>query len=97
MAEKKKTATKKEEKKEEKGKLRRTLQGDVVRISTTNTASVRVERKFAHQKYGKIIKSHKNYLVDLNGQEVEVGDAVTIGETKPISRSKSWEIIEKIK
>ncbi|GAB4285132.1 MAG: 30S ribosomal protein S17 [Candidatus Dojkabacteria bacterium] len=80
-----------------KTKLRRIMVGQVVKISNPSTVKVKVEKKFPHPKYGKIVKTHKSYLVSLNGFEVEVGDLVNIGETKPISKRKSWEITEVVK
>lgn len=83
--------------KEEVKKLRRENVGIVRKISNPNTLSVRIETKFPHPKYGKIVKTHKNYLVHFVGQEVEVGDTVLISEAKPFSKKKSWELINIIK
>lgn len=43
-----------------------------------------------HKLYGKYITTHKNYLVDYNGQKVNVGDEVEIVSTRPISKRKKW-------
>lgn len=90
-------AKKTETKKEEVTNLRRTLQGEVVKVSGVNTVSVRVESKYPHPKYGKIIKSHKKYTVDTNDKEAEIGNVVLISETRPKSKTKSWEITEIVK
>lgn len=83
--------------KEEAKTLRRENVGIVRKISNANTLSVRVETKFPHPKYGKIVKTHKNYLVNFIGDEVEVGDTVLISEAKPFSKAKTWELINIIK
>lgn len=77
--------------------LRRVMDGIVVSIVDATTAKVRVERKFPHPKYGKIIKNHKKYLVNKNAEtEIAVGDVVIIGEIKPVSKNKTWEVINKL-
>ncbi len=100
MAEAKKT-TKKTKKidsnKEVANKVKKALTGLVVSQKTPNTATVRVESKYPHPKYGKIVKKHKKYLVHfISGLEVVTGDTVVITETKPKSKNKSWEILNKI-
>ncbi len=85
--------------KKEKQQKKRTLIGNVVKISSKNTIKVRIEQKFPHVKYSKIIKTHKTYMVNYNEekQEVKVGDVVVIGECKPVSKNKRWEFIEVVK
>lgn len=76
-------------------KLRKTLEGYVTGIVDENTVKVQIERKFAHKKYGKIIKTHKRYLVHKSSDtKVDLKDFVRIGEIKPISKRKSWEILK---
>jgi ribosomal protein S17 len=83
---------------EKKVKLRKTLDAIVTNVIDTKTAKVKVETKFAHPKYGRIVKTHKSYLVDITKiKEVAKDQKVLIGEVKPISRRKTWEIIEIIK
>lgn len=43
-----------------------------------------------HKLYGKYITTHKNYLVDYNGQKVSIGEEVEIVSTRPISKRKRW-------
>lgn len=80
---------------EEKKVIKKRVEGEVITISGTNTVGIKVETKSSHPKYEKIIKSHKKFLADTNGHEVEVGDIVTIESTRPISKRKSWIIISK--
>lgn len=75
----------------------RTLTGKVVKISSANTIKVRVERKQPHPLYHKIVASHKNFLVDCSAEQLEqvqVGQVVEIGETTPISKRKSWKLVQ---
>ncbi|MCA9381637.1 mitochondrial small ribosomal subunit protein uS17m [Candidatus Dojkabacteria bacterium] len=87
----------KENKATKKESMKRMMDAIVVSVLDTKTAKVRVETKFAHPKYGKIIKSHKSYLVNKSDDmELVAGDAVTIGEIRPLSRKKTWEVINKV-
>jgi small subunit ribosomal protein S17 len=80
----------------EKNKLRKTLQGVVEKIGSPYHFKVSVETKRPHSRYGKIVKSHKSYLVHKNADvELTVGDAVVIAECKPISKRINWELISK--
>lgn len=74
----------------------RTLQGNVVKLSSTNTIKVRVEMKQRHPLYGKTIKSHKQYLVHCENSDVQVGDVVVIAEARPISGNKNWSFLNKV-
>lgn len=80
----------------EKKTLKRRIAGKVTKLSGTNTLKVEVETKYQHPKYGKIIKTHKSYLVHNNGElgDVVVGNLVTIEEVKPISKLKRWLLVE---
>ncbi len=82
----------------ENNKNKKTLTGKVAKISTPNTIKVRVETKYAHPKYGKTVKKHKSYVVDIaDSKEVAVGDIVEIGEGRKLSPRKSWVFLVKIK
>lgn len=77
--------------------IRRKMEGVVKKLIDVSTVVVEVERKYKHKKYGKIIKSHKKYLVDKSEVEVEVDTMVLIEETRPISKKKHFKILEIIK
>lgn len=62
----------------------------VVKIIDNKTLKVVSTSYKKHKLYGKYITTHKNYLVDYNGQEVKVGDEVEITSTRPISKRKKW-------
>ena len=78
---------------------KRTLQGVVDKLSSKNTIKVRIEQKYPHTKYGKIIMRHKSYLVHVDDnkfQDVKIGDSVIIAESKPISKMKHWRLDSKL-
>jgi small subunit ribosomal protein S17 len=78
----------------------RTLVGRVVSDKRAKTVTVLVERRAAHELYGKIVaKSRKYHAHDEKG-EYKQGDLVEIAEGRPISKTKSWTVtrlIEKAK
>jgi small subunit ribosomal protein S17 len=70
----------------------RTLVGRVVSDKRAKTITVLVERRTAHELYGKIVaKSSKYHAHDEKG-EYKVGDLVEIAEGRPISKTKSWTV-----
>ncbi len=71
--------------------------GKVVSNKMTKTLVVSVERKFRHSKYGKVIIKHKKYKVHNPEKTFEVGDTVSIVETRPISKDKHFIVHEDIK
>ncbi len=74
---------------------KRILQGVVVSDKMTNTVTVRVERKIKHPLYNKIIRRSKKYAAhDESG--CKIGDVVRIIESKPISKTKRWAVVEKV-
>lgn len=74
------------------------LQGVIVNVIDESTIKVRVEIKYAHPLYKKIIKKHKNYLVHKNIEgEFVKGDIVWILEGKPVSKTKKFYLVEKVK
>jgi small subunit ribosomal protein S17 len=78
----------------------RTLVGRVVSDKRTKTVTVLVERRAAHELYGKIVaRSRKYHAHDENG-DYHLGDLVEIAEGRPISKTKSWTVtrlVEKAK
>ena len=74
-------------------KSARTAVGKVVSNGMDKSITVLIERRVKHPVYGKIVKrSTKIHAHDANN-ECSVGDAVTIKEVKPISKTKSWTLI----
>lgn len=75
-----------------KNKSKNFLVGLVVSSCRNKTVAVRIDRKVKHPLYGKIItKSNKLHAHDENNQ-CKVGDVVTIYETRPISKTKTWQV-----
>jgi small subunit ribosomal protein S17 len=68
------------------------LVGKVVSDKRSKTVTVLVERRAAHELYGKIVaKSRKYHAHDEKG-EYKMGDVVEIAEGRPISKTKSWTV-----
>ncbi len=76
-------------------KISRTLVGKVVSDARDKTVTVLVERSVKHPLYGKIVKRFKKYHAHDEVNQFKIGDLVTIKESKPISKTKSW-IVESI-
>ena len=73
---------------------KRILNGKVVKKTGDKTVSVLVTRQTTHPIYKKIIRLSKKYLAHDNDNSISVGDSVKIQETRPLSKSKSWEVIK---
>lgn len=71
----------------------KTLYGVVVKSAMKDTVTVAVQRYVKQPKYKKFVKILKKYLVHNPGNTAEVGQKVTIRETRPISKNKSFEIV----
>ena len=75
-------------------KVKRTLTGKVVSNKMEKSITVLIERRVKHPVYGKYItKSTKFHAHDENNVCKE-GDVVTIAETRPISKTKAWTLVE---
>ena len=73
---------------------RRILSGKVIKKSGDKTVSVLVSRQTTHPIYKKIMRLSKKYLAHDSDNSISVGDTVKIQETRPLSKSKSWEVIK---
>ena len=69
---------------------KRILSGKVVSSNSNKTIVVEVERRVKHKMYKKIIKRAKKYHAHDENNQYKIGDMVTIQESKPISKLKSW-------
>ena len=72
--------------------LARTASGTVVSNKMDKTITVMVERRIKHPLYGKYIKRSKKIHAHDEENQCQEGDLVTIEETRPISKSKSWKL-----
>ena len=68
----------------------RTLVGKVVSDKRSKTVTVLVERRTAHELYGKIVGHSRKYHAHDEKGEYHLGDTVEIAEGRPISKTKSW-------
>lgn len=74
----------------------RVLRGLVVSDKADKTVIVRVERSLIHPLYKKYIKRHRRYAAHDPLNQYKVGDAVSIVESPPISKTKKW-VVKDIK
>lgn len=74
---------------------KRILQGVVVSDKGNKTVIVNVERRITHPVYKKTIKRSKKYAAHDEKNEFKVGDVVRIVESRPISKTKRWAVLEK--
>ena len=75
---------------------KRVLTGTVVSDKGEKTVVVRVERRVKHPLYGKIIKLSKKYHAHDAANEFHVGEVVRIEECDPISKLKTWTVVDRI-
>ena len=68
--------------------------GVVVSNKMTKTVVVKVERRVADRKYGKIVKRAAKFKAHDEKQECRIGDRVRIVETRPLSKDKRWRVAE---
>ena len=73
---------------------RKVRTGVVVGDRADKTVTVLVERRLAHPLYGKQIKRSKKYHAHDESNECRVGDTVSIMETRPLSKTKRWRVVE---
>ncbi len=71
------------------------LKGKITSAKNNKTIVVEVTRKFKHPFYGKIIKRSKKYHAHDQNNKYKEGEIVSIIESKPISKKKKWQVIEK--
>ena len=71
------------------------LKGKVIKDKNDKTIVVLVKRKFAHPFFEKVITSSKKYHAHDENNKFKIGDNVQIIESKPFSKMKRWEVINK--
>jgi small subunit ribosomal protein S17 len=74
--------------------LRKTRTGVVTSDKMAKTITVAVERKVKHPIYGKFIKKTTKFHAHDEKEECGIGDVVTIMETRPLSKTKRWRLLE---
>lgn len=73
---------------------RKARQGVVVSAAGDKTCVVKVEERKRHPLYGKMMTHSKKFHAHDENNECQVGDAVTIMETRPLSKLKRWRLVE---
>ncbi len=78
----------------EQQKTARTVSGKVVSDKMDKTITVLVERRVKHPLYGKYVKRSTKVHAHDETNQCRIGDQVTISESRPLSKTKSWTLVE---
>jgi small subunit ribosomal protein S17 len=78
----------------EKRNLRKERVGVVTSDKMQKSIVVSVERKVKHPKYGKFVKKTTKFVAHDENNDCNIGDTVKIMETRPLSKSKNWRLVE---
>ena len=81
----------------EPGTSQRTIIGKVISNKMDKTIVVQVERKVKHPFYGKIVKRFSKMYAHDEANACQIGDLVQIQQTRPLSKTKRWKLIEILK
>ena len=76
---------------------RKTLTGTVVSNKMNKTVVIRVERRFTHPKFKKVVTTTKKYKVHDEENACQPGDFISVCETRPLSKDKRWRLLEILK
>ncbi len=68
--------------------------GEVISSTMAKTIIVRVERRFPHPRFKKVVTGYKKFYAHDEKSEAKVGDRVRIEETRPLSKTKRWRLVE---
>lgn len=71
-------------------KVIRSFVGAVVKDAKNKSVTVLIERRVKHPLLGKVVKKFKKYYAHDENNQYKAGDLVTIVETKPLSKTKTW-------
>ena len=75
----------------------KTVVGEVVSDKMQKTISVRVLRLERHRRYHKYVRRRATYKAHDHREEARIGDLVRIAETRPLSKTKNWRLVEVVK
>ena len=76
---------------------RKVREGEVVSTKMDKTIVVRISRRISHPLYKKIITRYTKFIAHDDGNKAHVGDLVKIMETRPLSKTKRWRLVEVVK
>ena len=79
---------------ENKRNLRKERIGVVTSDKMEKSIVVAVERKVKHAMYGKLVKKTTKFVANDENNDCNIGDTVRIMETRPLSKSKNWRLVE---
>lgn len=68
--------------------------GEVISNKMTKTIVVRVERRIPHPRFKKVVTQYRKFYAHDEKGEAKTGDRVRIQETRPLSKTKSWRLVE---
>src|SRR6201995_1814799 len=68
--------------------------GEVISNKMAKTIVVRVERRFAHPRYKKVVTGYSKFYAHDEKSEAKVGDRVKIEETRPLSKTNRWRLVQ---
>ena len=68
--------------------------GDVISNKMTKTIVVRVQRRFPHPEFKKVVTQFNKFYAHDEKNEAKVGDRVRIQECRPLSKTKRWRLVE---
>jgi small subunit ribosomal protein S17 len=68
--------------------------GEVISNKMAKTVVVRVERRFRHPKFKKVVTHYRKFYAHDEKSEAKIGDRVRIQETRPLSKTKCWRLVE---
>lgn len=68
--------------------------GEVISNKMAKTIVVQVERRYPHPKFKKVVTGYKKFYAHDEKAEAKVGDRVRIEETRPLSKTKRWRLVE---
>jgi small subunit ribosomal protein S17 len=74
--------------------LRKTRIGQVVSNKMEKSVTVAIERKVKHPIYGKFVKTTTKFMAHDEKNECNIGDTVSIMETRPLSKNKRWRVVQ---
>ena len=74
--------------------MKRAFEGKIVSVKMNRTVVVEITRKVQHPLYKKLLIKTNKMQVDTAGQKIELGQEVTIEETRPISKTKHFKVVE---
>ena len=75
---------------------RKERMGEVISNKMTKTIVVRVERRLPHPKFRKVVTDYNKFYAHDEKSEAKLGDRVRIIETRPLSKTKRWRLVEVI-